>query len=32
MSHVTTIEVTEKYRIAVLKQMCIDNKWQWLEN
>ena len=32
MSHVSMIEMEEKYDIAALKQMCKDQNWEWREN
>ena len=31
MSHVTTIEMEEKYDVKALKQMCKDMGWEWRE-
>ncbi|MEE9528622.1 MAG: hypothetical protein V3V88_01065 [Dehalococcoidia bacterium] len=31
MSHVTVIEMEEEYTLPVLRQMCKDQGWEWLE-
>lgn len=30
MSHVTTIEMEERYELPALRQMCLDQGWEWL--
>lgn len=32
MSHVTMIEMEEKYDLPALRQMCKDQGWEWREN
>jgi len=31
MSHVSKIEIEEKYDFNIIKQMCLDNKWKFCQ-